>query len=349
MTYFRKNIDQLSGYKPGFQPQADNVVKLNTNENPYPPSPQIGEFLRDFDIAKLRRYPSHLGDSFREAAAKVNGVKPKNIMCTNGGDDLLTIVLRCFCDENRSLAFPAPTYSLYEVLAKIQNCNVIEVPWAKEYALPKEALVSAGAALTIVCNPNAPSCSYITPEKIADLAVSLEGKSILLVDEAYADFAQDNCAELVKKHANLIILRSMSKGYSLAGLRFGYAIACENLINGMLKVKDSYNADLLSIAIATIAIEDKSYFAKNVALVKSERDRVASELEALGFCVGQTHTNFLLAQIEKTASEIFEKLKEKMIFVRYFPYPGLDDKLRITIGTAQENDKLIEALKEILK
>lgn len=349
MSYFKENIDKLSGYQPGFQPTSADVVKINTNENPYPPSPKIAKLLANFDINRLRRYPTPLGDSFRAAAAKINGLSPENIMCTNGGDDLLTIVLRSFCCNTRALVYPVPTYSLYEVLAKIQCCPTIEIPWLDGYSLPKQELIDAGGALTIVCNPNAPTASFVDPKEISELASSLEGKSVLLVDEAYADFADDNCARLVNEHDNLIILRSMSKGYSLAGLRFGYAIACPELINGMLKVKDSYNVDALAIAIATEAIQDQAYFNKNVELVKTQRARVTKELVDLGFKVGKSRANFVLAQTASgDASEIFEKLKERQIFVRYFPYDGLRDKLRITIGTPSENDKLIEALKEIL-
>ncbi len=349
MSYFRENIEKLSGYTPGFQPKDTNVVKLNTNENPYPPSPKVARLLAEFDINRLRRYPTPLGDSFREAAAEINGLLPENIMCTNGGDDLLTIVLRSFCCSTRSLVYPAPTYSLYEVLAKIQDCPIVEVPWLDGYRLPKKELVDAGGALTIVCNPNAPSGSFIDPEEISELANLLEGKSVLLVDEAYADFAQDNCAKLINKHDNLVILRSMSKGYSLAGLRFGYAIACRELIAGMLKVKDSYNVDALAIAVATETIQDQDYFKKNVELVKEQRARVAKSLESLGFKVAPSSANFVLTQVQSgDASDIFEKLKERHVFVRYFPYDGLRDKLRITIGTPSENDRLIEALKEIL-
>ena len=349
MSYFKENIENLSGYTPGFQPTDEDVVKVNTNENPYPPSPKVAQLLAGFDVNRLRRYPAPLGDSFRVAAAKLNGLLPENIMCTNGGDDLLTIVLRSFCCGTRSLVYPAPTYSLYEVLAKIQNCPTVEIPWKDGYCLPKQELLDAGGALTIVCNPNAPSGSFIDPEEISELASLLEGKSVLLVDEAYADFAEGNCAGLVNKHENLIILRSMSKGYSLAGLRFGYAIACRELIDGLLKVKDSYNVDALAIAIATEAIQDQAYFKRNVELVKEQRTRVTKELESLGFRVGTSNANFVLAQtLSSDASDVFEKLKEKQVFVRYFPYDGLRDKLRITIGTPSENDKLIEALKEIL-
>jgi len=257
MGYFRDNVERAAGYTPGFQPKAADVVKLNTNENPYPPSPKVMEALAAFRPEQLRRYPDPLGTAFREAAAELHGLTPDNIMCCNGGDDLLSIAVRAFCDERRPLAYPVPTYSLYPVLAKLQDCPVVEVPFDEEFNLPAR-LATAGAALTIVCNPNAPTGSFIRVEELASLAAELAG--VLLIDEAYADFAEHNAVSLVRDFGNVIVLRSMSKGYSLAGLRFGYAIANKTLIDGLLKVKDSYNVDAVAIALATAAIRDQPYF-----------------------------------------------------------------------------------------
>jgi histidinol-phosphate aminotransferase len=349
MGYFRENIDKLDAYVPGFQPQGADVVKLNTNENPYFPSPKTVEAIQNFDISSLKRYPQPFGDSFCSAAAGVIGVEPDNILCTNGGDDLLTICFRCFCDEDRAVAFPAPTYSLYPVLANLQNCKVIEVPFGDDYSLPADELIAAKAAMVIVCNPNAPSGSFIDIAEIKKLADKLSGKSILLVDEAYADFAEDNCLELIKSCDNVIILRSMSKGYSLAGLRFGYAVACKELIAGLRKVKDSYNVDAISIAAAAAAIGDQDYFKQNVEKVKSERARLIDVLRKLGLEIRDSQSNFILAKcINVDAAKVFDDLAAANIYVRYFRLPGLEDKLRITIGTKEQNDILIGALKKIL-
>lgn len=349
MSYFRENIEKLDGYVPGFQPQGADVVKLNTNENPYFPSPKAVEAIRNFDISSLKRYPLPFGDSFCKAAAGVIGVAPDNILCTNGGDDLLTICFRCFCDDKRAAAYPGPTYSLYPVLANLQNCKVIEVPFGEGYSLPADELIAAKAAMVIVCNPNAPSGSFIAPAEIKKLADKLSGKSVLLVDEAYADFADDNCLELVKSCDNVIILRSMSKGYSLAGLRFGYAVACKELIAGLRKVKDSYNVDAVSIAAAGAAIADQGYFKENVEKVKSERLRLTDALGKLGLEVGDSQANFILAKcVNCDAAKVYDDLAAANIYVRYFRLPGLEDKLRITIGTKEQNDMLIGALKKIL-
>jgi histidinol-phosphate aminotransferase len=346
MGYFRENIERVEGYQPGFQPKATDVLKLNTNENPYPPSPAVMKALAEISGEKLRRYPDPVGGEFRQAAAEINGMNPENILCCNGGDDLLTMAFRAFCDENRPVSYPVPTYSLYPVLAKLQNCDAIEIPFDEEFNLPPE-LAKTGAALTIVCNPNAPSGSFIEIGDLASLAAGLSGA--LLVDEAYSDFAEANCASLVRDYDNLILLRSMSKGYSLAGLRFGYAIAQADLIAGLIKVKDSYNVDAVSLALATAAIKDQDYFRRTTAEVKKARESLVSQLRKLEFNVPDSHTNFVLAQSpNRLAKEIYDKLVERNIFVRYFDLPGLSDKLRITVGTAGQNDKLIQALKEIL-
>ena len=349
MSYFRKIIDEMDGYVPGFQPTGADVVKLNTNENPYPPSPQAVEAIRNFDTTALKRYPQPLGDSFCKTAADVLGVEPNNILCTNGGDDLLTICFRSFCDENRHAAFPGPTYSLYPVLAKLQNCKTVEIPFASDYSLPANPLVESGAAMVIVCNPNAPSGSFIQPAEIKKLADRLKGKSILLIDEAYADFAESNCVPLIKECENVIILRSMSKGYSLAGLRFGYAIAPKNIIAGLRKVKDSYNVDALAIATASAAIWDQGYFRENVEKVKAERSRLTAALREMQLEVRDSQSNFILAKcINSDAGKVYKELTKQNIYVRYFKLPGLEDKLRITVGTKEQNDKLIQALKKIL-
>ena len=346
MGYFRENIEKAKGYEPGFQPKQTDVLKLNTNENPYPPSPAVMKVLAEINAEQLRRYPDPSGDEFRQAAAQVHGVSADNIMCCNGGDELLTIALRAFCDENRPAAYPVPTYSLYPVLANLQNCQAMELPFDSEFNLPPK-LAAAGAALTIVCNPNAPSATFIGVDELASLADELGG--ILLIDEAYVDFAEDNCIRLVKDFDNVIILRSMSKGYSLAGMRFGYAIAQPALIAGLMKLKDSYNVDTLAVAIAAATIKDQKYFAENVEKVKKDRERLTEQLGALKFEVPASYANFVLAKSkDRKAGEFYDKLVKRNIYVRYFDLPGLSDKLRITVGTSEQNDKLISALKEIL-
>ena len=344
--YFRRNIEKAKGYIPGFQPPASSIVKLNTNENSYPPSPKVMKVLSEISPEQLRRYPDPKANAFRRAAAEVNGVSADYIMCCNGGDDLLTIAFRAFCDESRPVAYPVPTYSLYPVLAELQNCRAIEVPFDGEFELPAK-LTGTGAALTIVCNPNAPTGSFVSVDELTSLADELSG--VLLIDEAYVDFAEENCAALVKDFDNVIILRSMSKGYCLAGLRFGYAVAQPALIAGLMKVKDSYNVDVVAVAAATAAIKDRKYFKEMLEKVKNERKRLTEKLQELGFVVPRSHANFILAEGKSyKASEIYDKLVQRNIYVRYFDLPGLDNKLRITVGTSAEDNRLLYALNEIL-
>ncbi len=346
MGYFRDNIEKLAGYEPGFQPEQSDILKLNTNENPYAPSPAVTEAVAQMEPERLRRYPEPVGNQFRRAAAAVNGVGAENIMCCNGGDDLLTIAFRAFCDEGRAVAYPVPTYSLYPVLARLQGCEAIEVDFDSGFKMPWK-LAGTGAALTIVCNPNAPSGSFINVDELASLAGQVSG--VLLIDEAYVDFAEDNCVRLVKEFDNVIILRSMSKGYSLAGIRFGYAIAGAELIAGLMKVKDSYNVDAVAIAAATAAIEDQGYFKSNVGKVKGSRKKLIEGLVELGLAVPESFANFVLAKCGSCkAGEIYDKLVQRNIYVRYFDVPVLSDKLRITVGTDEQNGKLLCALKEIL-
>lgn len=351
MGYFRDNVERIAGYTPGFQPKATDVVKLNTNENPYPPSPEVTKALAGIRAEQLRRYPDPLGTAFREAAAGVHGVAPDNIMCCNGGDDLLSIAIRAFCDTGRPVAYPVPTYTLYPVLANLEDCPAIEVPFDDQFNLPA-ALVKTGAALIIVCNPNAPTGTCVPVEELASLADELTGA--LLIDEAYVDFADHNCIELVQEFDNVILLRSLSKGYSLAGLRFGYAIAHPDLIAGLVKVKDSYNVAAVAIALATAAIKDQGYFKTNVAKVRADRAILTENLRGLGFDVLDSSTNFVLATVGAKhvsplkAAQIHEELAKRDIYVRYFNIPRLDDKLRISVGTRQQNEKLLAALKEIL-
>jgi histidinol-phosphate aminotransferase len=345
MQYVRDNIASACGYVPGFQPGSD-AVKLNTNENPYPPSDKVLDEIRSIAADQLRRYPQPMGSLFRETAAEVLGLKPENIICTNGGDDLLTICFRAFCDKSSPAIWPGPTYSLYPVLAKLQNCSYKEIPFGYDNTLPEAEIVDSDAGLVIICNPNAPTGLFIEPGIIERVANKLQGKSAVLVDEAYVDFAYDNCLRLIEKCENLIILRSMSKGYSLAGIRFGFGVAQKQITEQLLKVKDSYNVDTVSIRAASAAIKDREYFICNVEKIRAQREIITSKLEKLGFKVNKSETNFVLAQ-KDNAREIYEKLIEKKIYVRYFDIEGLTDKLRITVGTAEQNEALIAGIADI--
>ena len=237
----RPTIRSLDGYTPGEQPAPGaRVVKLNTNENPYPPSPRVMDAVRAVPPHALQRYPGPMADDFRAAAARVLDVAPEAVIAGNGSDDILTIATRTFLAPGDALAYPEPTYSLYPVLASLQDARIVAVPWGPGWSLPTDALLATGASgarAIYLANPNAPSGTAVPVAAIEALARSFEGA--LLVDEAYADFADDNCLDLARRLPNVIVSRTMSKSYALAGVRFGFAIAHPDLIREMVKVKDS--------------------------------------------------------------------------------------------------------------
>lgn len=346
--FVRSNVRAMAGYTPGEQPApGERVVKLNTNENPYPPSPKVMAAIRELEAEMLRRYPNPTADAFRDAAARLWGLPTREmILAGNGSDDILTIATRTFVPPGGTLAYPDPTYSLYPVLAAIETARTVAVPWAKDYQLPIDELIATRADAIYLANPNAPTGTFVSPMKVAELAKAFDG--LVLVDEAYADFADDNCVALVKAHENVVISRTLSKAYSLAGLRFGYAIAQQHVIAEMMKVKDSYNTDAISIVAATAAIEDQEYARRTWDNVRSERHRVTAELRELGWDVLPSEANFVLAAPpDGRGKEAYLGLKRQGILVRWFDKPGLSDKIRITIGTSQENNALLGGIKAL--
>lgn len=348
MSYFRQNIDALSAYVPGEQPSPDaKVIKLNTNENPYPPSPAALNVLRELDSELLRRYPHPMARSFREAASQVLGVSADWILVGNGSDDLLTMIMRACAEPGRRVVYPMPTYVLYRTLAQIQDAEVVEVPYHEDYSLPIEQMIAAQGAVTFVASPNSPSGTTAPIELLDKLAAQLLG--VLVIDEAYVDFADSDALELVKKYDNVIVLRTLSKGYSLAGLRLGFGVANPILLGGLTKVKDSYNVDAIACAVGTAAIADQGYKNSNAQKIKDSRTKLADALQELSFEVLPSQANFLLAKSPTgNAQVLYETLKQRGILVRYFNQSGLEDKLRITVGTTEQNEVLIKVLVEVL-
>jgi histidinol-phosphate aminotransferase len=348
MTYFRQNIDNLAAYVPGEQPAPNTkVIKLNTNENPYPPSPQALQVLRELDGELLRRYPQPMARAFQEAASQVLNLPTDWILVGNGSDDLLTMIMRACAEPGRRVVYPMPTYVLYRTLAQIQDAEVVEVPFPEDYSLPIEQLIKVQGAVTFIASPNSPSGTSASIELLEELASQLSG--ILVIDEAYADFADFNALDLVKKYNNVIVLRTLSKGYSLAGLRLGFGIANPSLLSGLLKVKDSYNVDAIACAVGAAAILDQNHKISNAQKIKDSRTKMSESLQKLGFSVMPSQANFLLVQSPSgNAQSLYEILKERGILVRYFNQPFLVDKLRITIGTPEQNQTLIQILSDIL-
>jgi histidinol-phosphate aminotransferase len=341
----RATVREMTGYTPGEQPApGERVVKLNTNENPFPPSERVMQSVAGISAETLRRYPQPTADEFRDAAAQLHGVTRDHIIAGNGSDDLLTIATRCFIPPGGKLAYPEPTYSLYPILAKLQDAVAVPVPWDKDFSLPIDALASSGASAIYLANPNAPTGTFVSPMKVTQLARQFHG--LLLVDEAYADFAEDNCIALVQEFPNVLVVRTLSKAYSLAGLRFGYAIGRPNLIAEMMKVKDSYNCDAISIVAAIAALQDQGYASWTWEKIKSERVRVTAELTQLGWSVLPSQANFVFAAVPGgRGQDMYRGLKEQGILVRFFDVPGQRDKLRITIGQSHENNALLAGIK----
>ena len=347
----RKHITLMQGYTPGEQPADVAVVKLNTNENPYPPSPRVLSAINAITVEQLRRYPSPDARDFRRAAAEVHHIDPEMIMPTNGGDELLALVVRACAGENARVAYLDPGYSLYPVLANMQAAVPVPVPYdisAQEWRVPND-IWKINAAVLLIVNPNAPSGTLISLSALEDIAHRFSG--LLLIDEAYVDFAPTSALGLVPRFPNLILLRSMSKGYGLAGMRFGYGIAQAPLIAELYKIRDSYPCDVISIAAATAAIGDQAYAKAVWQKVIQQRQWMTNQLVKLGFGVPESHSNFVLAQVPigMDAATLYQQLKSRDILVRYFNLPRLTDKLRITIGTQQQNEVLVQTLIEIKK
>jgi histidinol-phosphate aminotransferase len=344
----RPAIAGLDGYVPGEQPQSGKWIKLNTNENPYPPSPAVARALAATAAGRtLAKYPDPMATAFRRRAAEVLGVEPDWIICGNGSDDLLTILVRTFVGEGVSLRMPYPSYILYRTLAGIQGADCDEVHYRPDWSLGDEfAAPRDDLRLAIVANPNSPSGTLLPPARVAELAGRLP--CAFVVDEAYGDFADANCLALVKDNPRIIVTRSFSKSYALAGLRFGFAVAQPAVIEQLLKVKDSYNCDALSIAAATAAIDDQAWLAENRAKIVSTRTRLIAALRAMGFEAGDSQANFVwCTHPERPHRPFYEALKAQGILIRYMNYAGWGDGLRITVGTDDEIDAFLAVMKTL--
>jgi len=347
MGYFRDNIERMQGYVPGLQPTGRGFIKLNTNENPYPPSPKVLEAVKGAASDALRRYPDPMANEFRDAVAEGYGVAREEVLGGNAADDLLSIIARSFLGPGDRAVYPYPTYFLYETLCAIQDAEALEIDFPEDYSLPR-GLFEAEGKVMFLCNPNSPSGTAVPPREVKRLAEGFDG--IVVVDEAYADFAEEDCLGLFREHDNVIIVRTLSKSFSLAGMRCGFAVANEDIVSGLAKVKDSFNMDRVSIAAGAAAIADIEYARGNVEKIKRTRSRLSEGLAELGFSVYPSQTNFVLARIsDPSAEEVYGHLSEKRIFVRYFDKRNLTDCLRITVGTDGEIDRLLEELSLMLK
>ncbi len=358
MNLFRPDVDRVAGYIPGEQPQESGWVKLNTNENPYPPSPQVVEAIAEAAGGRLNVYPDPLATRFRRRAAELLDVDPDWILPANGSDENLTILIRSFVDPGELVSYPYPSYTLYKTLAELQGAEHEQLPlnadWSWNYQLA-EPIVER-SKLVFVPNPNSPSGNLWSNDDISRL---IPRRGILVLDEAYVDFSDAALGiKMLSCEAGnrIVITRTLSKSYSLAGMRFGFAIACPELIFGMRKVKDSYNCNALSLAAAVAALEDIPWMQRNVQNIQNTRVHLTGQLERLGFDVVHSQANFVWAtHSNRLHKVIYESLKQRRILVRYMHFydkmstdtPEIDG-LRITVGTDSEIDRLLQALEIIV-
>lgn len=358
MSLFRPHVDAVHGYVPGEQPQEAGWIKLNTNENPYPPSPRVTEALAQAIHDRLNLYPDPLATQFRRAVADLFQVEPEWVLPANGSDENLTILMRCFIDPGELVVYPYPSYILYETLVQLQGGRFQRLNLRPDWSFDLESARSIveQAKLTIIPNPNSPTGNRWSD---ADLQALIPPRGLLVLDEAYGDFAdQPHQGELLRSPVGerIVVTRTLSKSYSLAGIRVGFALAHPDLITGMRKMKDSYNCDRLSLAAATAAILDQDWMRTNAAKIRATRERLAVELRTLGFDVVPSQANFVWAtHATRPHRDLYEELKARRILVRLMNFPdyphapgNITSGLRITIGTDPEIDGLLTALRAII-
>ena len=348
MKYQRDILEDVQGYTPGEQLNVPDIIKLNTNENPYPPSPKVGEALAALSGDALRKYPDPLSVELRQLCAERYGYASEDwVMVGNGMDELLAMTLRTFVDPGETVLSVNPTYSLYEILVQLHGAKYATLALGEDGSLP-EALHTTDAALCFVPRPNAPTGLSASRESMERLCESFKG--IVFIDEAYVDFAEDSCMDFPQRYDNVIVGRTFSKSFSLAGMRIGIAVANPAIIAEFLKTKDSYNLNAASQAAGCAAMQDYAYMEAQAEKIKTTRARLTEALRELGFEVRDSQANFMLARWKGTpdAREIFEHLREKAILVRYFDLDGLEDALRISVGTEAETDALLKALTTFL-
>jgi histidinol-phosphate aminotransferase len=344
----------MHAYTPGEQPQGEGWVKLNTNENPYPPSPKVVAALQKeigADGNKLRLYPNPTSKPLREVLAQFHDVSADWILAGNGSDDILNLLMRVYAGPGRASGMTSPSYSLYPVLAAMQDSPLIEVPFDRNFRLDAQAIAQCGAKIFFLTSPNAPSGVGFPTEAIAEIAQTFPG--ILVVDEAYAPFARQNAVELVKKFPRVVVTRTFSKAYSLAGLRVGYALAQPEIIGLLDRARDSYNLDRLAQAAAVAAIDDPVYYDGTIARVVKTRVAFLEKIRVLGWFAHSSQANFVLVEPATTqgktgpavAESLFNYLKSRQILVRYFgKHPLTNAALRVSIGTDSEMAALSAAL-----
>lgn len=365
MRLVRPLVERLQPYTPGEQPKIKGLTKLNTNENPYPPSPKVLQVVRAAVDGRLRLYPNPTAAPLRERLARLHRCGPENIIVGNGSDELLALATRCFLEpagrnglpsgkpSASTLQFLSPCYSLYPVLAAIHGARVNEVPLNSDFTLPGLTDLRRGrkwdfrAALTFITTPNAPSgCGY----RVAELETLCRAqKGVVVLDEAYVDFAREHALPLALQYPHVLVARTFSKAYSLCFQRVGYLVGHPTLIAALHKIRDSYNVNGLGQIAAIATLDELAYYRANFRRIIHTRERLISELSSVGFAVFPSQTNFILVRPPLvSAQKWLERLRARRILVRWFSQPAVRDYLRITVGSDAEADKLLAATRGIL-
>ena len=350
MNSWENNVRKVVPYTPGEQPKDSNIIKLNTNENPYPPSPRVKAILDSYDDAKMRLYPDTNSTVLVEALAERYNVKPSDVFVGVGSDDVISMAFLTFFNSEKPVLFPDVTYSFYDVWADVYRIPYQTKALDENFRIRPLDYMSENGGI-IFPNPNAPTGVFESLDMIEEI-IKANPDSVVIIDEAYVDFGGESCIPLTKKYENLLVVQTFSKSRSMAGMRIGFAVGNEKLIKFMNDVKfsiNSYTMNPLSQLCGSEAVYDEEYFVKTVKEIIDTREYSKNKLTELGFTFPDSKSNFIFAAHNKvSAGIIFEELKKRKIFVRYWNKPRINNHLRITIGTREEMDKLFEALQEIL-
>lgn len=351
MSDWREKVKKVVPYIPGEQPQIKNIIKLNTNENPYPPSPKVFEVLESADASAFRKYPDPDSKELVGALSEVYGVDEKRIFVGVGSDDVLGMAFQTFFDSDLPVLFPDITYSFYDVWCDLYGIKYEIKPLNPDFTINPEDYKGENGGV-VIANPNAPTSLAMGIDKIEEI-IKANSDSVVIIDEAYVDFGGESALPLLDKYENLLIVRTFSKSRSLAGMRIGFAFGSEEMISYLNAVKNSYNSytmNMLSIKCGKAALLDREYFKNTVETIIATREKYAEVLKGMGFEMPKSSSNFYFAKHKTVdAGIIFEELKKRNIFVRHWNKPVIKDYLRITVGTDKEMEALCSALSEILK
>lgn len=348
--YWSPLTASLEPYVPGEQPKDKTYIKLNTNENPYPPSPNAIAAMKAVINEDLRLYPDPNSETLIQALAKQNGLSPKQVFVGNGSDEILAFAFASFFDPSKPVLFPDITYSFYKVYANFYGITPKLIPLDEQFLLDVNQFKGEHGGI-IIPNPNAPTA---IPMPLADVKVLLDNNpdQVVIIDEAYVDFGAESAIALVSSYPNLLVIQTLSKSRSLAGLRVGYAFGSEELIEGLNRTKNSFNSytiDRVALAGAVAAIEDQAYFQATTEKVVATRERVVSKLQTLGFIVTPSKANFVfISHPTIAAKQLFEQLREQGVLVRYFASPRIDRFLRVSIGTDEEMKVFLEVIERLI-